>query len=76
MATLPLHDILLELSPQEIAFVNMLDAQLEKVEAFYVSREEEMVARGKMLQSQLHELVEHRKIYLVGIASLRYRDGF
>jgi hypothetical protein len=44
----------------------MLDSQLDKVEAFYLSREEAMMDRGEMLKAQLRELDDHRRLFLVG----------
>lgn len=64
-AELPLHDLLAQLSSVELAFFAFLDTQLDKVESFYLGREKEMIARGKMLQEQLNELNDHRKLVLV-----------
>lgn len=61
---LPLHDLLPQLSSQETLFFAMLDSQLDKVEAFYVSREEAMMDRGEMLKAQLRELDDHRRLFL------------
>ena len=65
MAALPLHELLTQLSPVEVSFFTMLDAQLEKVESFYLAREKEMLALGRTLQTQLAELNEHRKLFNV-----------
>lgn len=65
MAILSLQEVLMQLSPLEIAFFTMLDAELDKVETFYVTREKEALEKGQMLENQLQELVEHRKIFLV-----------
>jgi len=43
----------------------MLDAQLDKVESFYIVREKEMLDRTYMLQVQLKELNDHRKLFHV-----------
>lgn len=43
----------------------MLDAQLDKVESFYIAREKEMLDRTYMLQVQLNELNDHRKLFHV-----------
>lgn len=64
MAILSLQEVLMQLSPLEIAFFTMLDAELDKVETFYVTREKEALEKGQMLENQLQELVEHRKIFL------------
>ncbi|KAJ7276060.1 SPX domain-containing protein [Mycena haematopus] len=60
---LPLRDLMRLLSPPELAFFSTLDAELEKIEAFYVAREEEMKTRTELLALQLHELDEHRKLF-------------
>ncbi|KAF8175414.1 SPX domain-containing protein [Mycena galopus ATCC 62051] len=51
------------LSPPELAFFTTLDAELEKIEAFYVAREDEMKVRTDLLELQLNELEEHRKLF-------------
>jgi len=43
----------------------MLDAQLDKVESFYLDHEKGIRARGRLLQTQLIELNEHRNHVLV-----------
>jgi len=65
LAELPLHEIVTQFTPQESAFFAMLDAQLDKVESFYLAREKEMVTRGVLLLNQLEELKENRKMFLV-----------
>lgn len=65
LTALPLHELLTHLSPHEVSFFTMLDAQLDKVESFYLAREKEMLSRGELLQVQLKELDEHRKLFLV-----------
>jgi SPX domain protein involved in polyphosphate accumulation len=69
MAALPLREILGQLTSQEMGFFNYIDAQLEKVESFYSSREKELVCRTRLLQEQLRELQDHRK--LVHVCPLR-----
>ncbi|PPR01240.1 hypothetical protein CVT24_006004 [Panaeolus cyanescens] len=64
LTALPLHELLNHLSPHEVSFFTMLDAQLDKVESFFLAREKEMSARGQLLQIQLKELDEHRKLFL------------
>lgn len=44
----------------------MLDAELDKIETFYVEREEEMQERAKVLRKQLAELGKHRQLFHVG----------
>jgi hypothetical protein len=63
-ANLPLHKIITQLSPQELAFFSMIDAQLDKVESFYLAREKEMVARSFMLLNQLKDLKVHRDVFV------------
>jgi len=59
----------------------MLDAQLDKVEAFYIAREDEMIRRGRLLQLQLNELNDHglvRHFYIsdkAGLISAWYKEG-
>jgi hypothetical protein len=65
LCALSLEEILALLSPQEAAFFTMLDEQLAKVESFYCAREDEMLARGRLLQTQLNELKDHRIRFLV-----------
>ncbi|RDB30619.1 SPX and EXS domain-containing protein 3 [Hypsizygus marmoreus] len=62
LAALPLHDLLNQLSSTELAFFTTLDAELEKIETFYLAREAEMQARTKMLHEQLDELNDHKKL--------------
>lgn len=66
MAALPLGELRTHLSPQEEAFFDHLDAQLEKVESFYSAREGEMIARTALLQQQLLELQDHSRAIHVG----------
>ncbi|KAF5357202.1 hypothetical protein D9756_006620 [Leucocoprinus leucothites] len=61
MAVLPLHELLTHLTPQEASFFHYLDAQLDKVESFYSSREKVLLLRTQLLQKQLHEFHNHRK---------------
>jgi hypothetical protein len=51
------------LEPDEKAFFDFLDSELEKVESFYLAREAEAMHRGEELRAQLRELAEHRRIY-------------
>jgi len=55
-----LYDIL---DDDEKAFFDLLDGELDKVETFYVSREQEAVRRGHEISNQLVELAEHRKVF-------------
>jgi SPX domain len=65
LVDLSLHEVLAQLTPQELTFFSMLDAQLDKVETFYLARENEMVAQNFLLLSQLEELKDHREVFLV-----------
>lgn len=65
MVALPLRELLSQLSPQELAFFTYLDAQLEKVESFYSAREKELLLRTQLLQGQLHELQDHKRLVRV-----------
>ncbi|KAJ7485253.1 SPX domain-containing protein [Mycena latifolia] len=60
---LPLRQLMPLLSPPELAFFTTLDAELDKIETFYVAREKEMQLRTKLLEDQLNELSEHRKLF-------------
>ena len=73
-ANLPLHKIITQLTPQELAFFSMIDAQLEKVEYFYLAREKEMVAHSFVLLNQLEDLIDHRDVFVCRfpISSLSY----
>ncbi|EIW72108.1 hypothetical protein TREMEDRAFT_70627 [Tremella mesenterica DSM 1558] len=51
------------LEPDEKAFFDLLDRELNKVETFYRAREGEAIRRAHDLRDQLRELAEHRKIY-------------
>jgi hypothetical protein len=56
-------DLYKTLEPDEKAFFDYLESELQKVESFYLARQEEAIHRGKDLKIQLHELSEHRKLY-------------
>ncbi|KAJ7359368.1 hypothetical protein DFH08DRAFT_686474, partial [Mycena albidolilacea] len=60
---LPLRDLMPLLSPLELAFFTTLDAELEKIEAFYVARENEMKVHTQLLELQLNELDEHKRLF-------------
>lgn len=53
------------LSPQEASFFTALDAELDKIESFYLDREKEMVALSRRLEEQLAELSDHRRRFYV-----------
>ncbi|KAF9239797.1 hypothetical protein BU15DRAFT_74334 [Melanogaster broomeanus] len=60
-STPALHKILPQLPPVHARFFELLDAEIEKIEAFYAEREKEMYERGKLLREQLNELGIHRQ---------------
>lgn len=74
LAALPLHLLLEHLSLHEVSFFTMLDAQLDKIESFYLAREKEMLARGHTLKVQLGELQAHRQLFLVCRRTLTFVD--
>lgn len=51
------------LNPDERAFFDHLDKQLDKVETFYSAREQEATRRFSQLKDQLNALAEHRRIF-------------
>lgn len=60
----PTFDELYEtLESDEKAFFDFLESELQKVESFYLARQEEALKRGKELKVQLNELAEHRRLY-------------
>ncbi|CDZ97259.1 Predicted small molecule transporter [Phaffia rhodozyma] len=61
MATL--DTILPTLLPQEKNFYDAIERELNKVETFYCSREDEMKERVSVIKVQMRELAEHRKIF-------------
>lgn len=54
------------LSPVEFEFFQVLDGELDKVEKFFLARQKEAVIFSSMLNEQLRELKQHRKLYHVG----------
>jgi SPX domain protein involved in polyphosphate accumulation len=60
---LPLLELFPLLTPIEKSFFTALDVELNKVESFYLDREQELLVRTGMLEQQLEELVEHRKLF-------------
>ncbi|KAF8830706.1 hypothetical protein HHX47_DHR2001164 [Lentinula edodes] len=59
--SIPLHDLLPLLSPQETSFIDALDKELDKIEDFYDARKKEMETRSKLLEAQLIELNVHQQ---------------
>ena len=70
----PLHEILPLLDPAEAAFFTLLDAELDKVERFYLDREKEFLGRTRALEVQLRELGEHRRLFCVRHLSVSLRN--
>jgi hypothetical protein len=62
---LPLHELLAQLSPEEKKLFDMLDAELDRIESFYLMREKETQERSNLLRGQLNELSEHKKVVQV-----------
>lgn len=58
--------MLSDLPTYHVKFFDMLDAELAKVETFYIEREGEMYERAKMLREQLDQLEMHRRTFHVG----------
>ncbi|WWC72020.1 uncharacterized protein I206_105979 [Kwoniella pini CBS 10737] len=52
-----------QLEPDEKDFFDFLEHELDKVETFYLARENDAMKRSHDLRDQLKELAEHRKIY-------------
>lgn len=51
------------LEPDEKAFFDFLESELQKVEKFYLARQKDAAKRGNDIQQQLDELAKHRKLY-------------
>jgi xenotropic and polytropic retrovirus receptor 1 len=62
---------MLQLSPEETKFFDMLDSELDRIESFYVTREKESQERLGMLRGQLNQLNEHKKIVQVRFIGYR-----
>ncbi|KAK7012689.1 signal transduction protein [Favolaschia claudopus] len=60
---LPLNELIPLLSPAEAAFFSTLDDELEKVETFYLARENEFKVHTDLLELQLNELDQHRRLF-------------
>ncbi|EIM89067.1 EXS-domain-containing protein [Stereum hirsutum FP-91666 SS1] len=48
-------------SPAQVAYIEKLEHELAKIEAFYLAREGEARERGRVLREQLRELGDHRR---------------
>jgi SPX domain protein involved in polyphosphate accumulation len=51
------------LQPDEQAFFDLLDHELEKVETFYTQREVEATRQAQQLRDQMRDLSEHRRVF-------------
>ncbi|KIK56661.1 hypothetical protein GYMLUDRAFT_174084, partial [Collybiopsis luxurians FD-317 M1] len=60
-SSIPLRELIPLLRPQETAFIDALDKELEKIEKFYDARKSEMEARTKVIEAQLIELNIHHQ---------------
>ena len=60
-----LAQVLEHMSPVQLEFFNKLNAELSKVESFFLEREAEARARSLQLRGQLEELKDHRHLFHV-----------
>jgi len=58
--------------PVQLAFIQKLNSELSKVEAFFIKREAEAHARSLRLKEQLKELKDHRRLFHVPKVFLRF----
>lgn len=58
-----MEELYATLNPDEQAFFDHLDKQLDKVETFYSAREHDAARRFSQLKDQLNALAEHRRIF-------------
>jgi SPX domain protein involved in polyphosphate accumulation len=63
------------LTTREREFLQALDAQLSKIESFYLDRESEMQSRGEVIQEQIRELVVHRALWKTHVCDLLDRSN-
>jgi len=62
---LTLQQVLEHMSPVQLAFFDKLNAELAKVESFFIEREDEARTRSSQLRGQLDELKDHRRLFHV-----------
>lgn len=62
-----LAEVLEIMSPLEVQFIEAMDKELEKVEAFYREREKDALVRSALIKVQLNELEDHGKVFRVRI---------
>ena len=60
-----LAEVLEPMSPIQLEFFNKFDAELSKVESFFIEREAEARERSIQLRGQLEELQDHRRLFHV-----------
>ena len=63
--SLTLSQVLEYMSPVQLAFFDKLNAELSKVESFFIHREGEGRTRSLQLREQLEELKDHRRLFHV-----------
>ena len=60
-----LAEVLEPMLPIQLEFFNKLNAELSKVESFFIERETEARERSLQLRGQLEELKDHRRLFYV-----------
>jgi SPX domain len=60
-----LAEVLEPMSPIQLEFFNKFNAELSKVESFFIEREAEARERTVQLRGQLEELKDHRRLFHV-----------
>ncbi|KAF8633502.1 hypothetical protein AX15_001415 [Amanita polypyramis BW_CC] len=60
LAGLPLFELYEHLNPLQLKFFTTLDAELDKIDLFYASKEGELQVRTRALNEQFKELNDHR----------------
>jgi hypothetical protein len=68
---LPLHELVARLPPRHRMFIQSVDAQVAKVEAFYSAQESAMHARTRNIREQGQELALHHNLWHVRISNCR-----
>ncbi|KAF8493377.1 SPX domain-containing protein [Russula emetica] len=58
-----LAEVLESMSPIQLEFFNKFNAELSKVESFFIEREAEARERTMQLRGQLEELKDHRRLF-------------
>jgi hypothetical protein len=53
------------MSPARLSFFDKLDAELSKIEPFFIEKEGEARKRSEQLREQLEELKDHRRLFHV-----------